>query len=85
MTQLEKLMAIPPATPEMRQLATIEGFVEAYEGLVKGCKTYKTAYEVLELQHERIFGFRKYDNYGSFKVVYWRKQRLKSRVAKIKK
>lgn len=78
-------MTIPTATPAMRQLVTLEGYFEAYEALVKCCKTYKTAYEVLELQYERIFGMRKYDNYSSFKVVYWRKQRLKSRRFNVKK
>lgn len=85
MTELDRLMAIPQATPAMRELATLDGYIEAYEGLVKSCKTYKTAYEVLELQYERIFGSRKYDSYSSFKVVYWRRQRLRNRMSAQKK
>jgi hypothetical protein len=85
MKELDRLMTIPTATPAMRQLVTLDGYFQAYEALVKCCKTYKTAYEVLELQYERIFGVRKYDNFASFKVVYWRKQRLKNRRYNVKK
>lgn len=70
-------MAIPSAPVAMQKLATLEGFIESYEQLVKCCKTYKTAYEVLEIQYARVFGVRKYDNFSSFKVVYWRRKRPK--------
>ena len=70
-------MAIPSAPVAMQKLATLEGFIESYEQLVKCCKTYKTAYEVLEIQYERVFGVRKYDNFSAFKVVYWRRQQPK--------
>lgn len=79
MTELDRLMSIPQAPAAMRKLATTEGFIESYEALVKCCKTYKSAYEVLELQYERVFGMRKYDNYSCFKVVYWRKTNRKNR------
>ena len=68
-------MTIPQAPEGVRRLATLEGFIASYEELIKCCKTYKTAYEVLEVQHERVFGVRKYDNFSSFKVVYWRRRK----------
>jgi hypothetical protein len=77
MTELDRLMAIPSAPVAMQKLATLEGFIESYEQLVKCCRTYKTAYEVLEIQYERVFGVRKYDNFSTFKVVYWRRKRPK--------
>ena len=77
MTELDRLMAIPSVPAEVRKLATLEGFIEHYEQLIKCCKTYKTAYEVLEIQYERVFGVRKYDNFSTFKVVYWRRKRPK--------
>lgn len=85
MTELDRLMAIPQAPSSMRSLATIEGFIASYEALIKCCKTYQSAYEVLEIQHERVFGFRKYDNFLSFKSVYWRRQMKKNGRAKLKK
>ena len=74
-TELDRLMAIPPAEREIRELVTPQGFIASYEELCKCCKTYKTAYEVLEIQYERVFGRRKYDNFSSFKVVYLRKKK----------
>ena len=85
MTELDRLMIIPQAPPSMRRLATTEGFIASYEALVKCCKTYQNAYEVLEMQHERVFGFRKYDNFSSFKSVYWRRQRRKNEGRNVKK
>ena len=85
MTELDRLMTIPQAPPSMRSLATIEGFIASYEALIRCCKTYQSAYEVLEIQHERVFGFRKYDNFSSFKVVYWRRQKQKREGCKVKK
>lgn len=79
MTELDKLMTIPQAPESMRRLATLDGFIASYEELTKCCKTYKTAYEVLELQYERVFGVRKYDNFSVFKVVYYRKKNKKLR------
>lgn len=75
MTELDRLMTIPQAPEGIRRLATLEGFIASYEELIKCCKTYKTAYEVLEVQHERVFGVRKYDNFSCFKVVYYRRKR----------
>ena len=75
MTELDRLMTIPAAPDNVRRLATLEGFISSYEELIKSCKTYKTAYEVLEIQYERVFGRRKYDNFLSFKVVYLRKKK----------
>ena len=75
MTELDRLMTIPAAPDNVRRLATLEGFISSFEELIKSCKTYKTAYEVLEIQYERVFGRRKYDNFLSFKVVYLRKKK----------
>ena len=85
MTEFDRLMASPQAPSSMRRLATIEGFIASYEALIRCCKTYQSAYEVLEIQHERVFGFRKYDNFSSFKVVYWRRQRRKNEGKNVKK
>ena len=79
MTERDRLMAIPQAPEGMRKLTTTEGFIESYEQLIKCCKTYKTAYEVLEIQYERVFGVRKYDNFSSFKIVYYRRKRQQKR------
>jgi hypothetical protein len=82
MTELDRLMNIPPAPESVRRLMTTEGFIASYEALTRCCKTYQSAYEVLEIQHERVFGCRKYDNYFSFKSVYWRKQTKRNGRAK---
>ena len=79
MTELDRLMAIPQAPESVRRLATLEGFFASYEQLCKSCKTYQSAYEVLEIQYERVFGVRKYDNFSVFKVVYYRRKRQKRR------
>ena len=88
MTELDRLMTIPAAPEKMRRLATLEGFIASYEELIKCCKTYKSAYEVLEIQYMRVFGVRKYDNFSCFKVVYYRRKRgliKKNKDAKVKK
>jgi len=79
MTELDRLMAIPQAPDNMRRLATLDGFIASYEQLCRSCKTYQSAYEVLEIQYERVFGVRKYDNFSCFKVVYYRRRRRMKR------
>jgi hypothetical protein len=48
---------------------TYEGFNEEFENTLRRCKSLKQAYELVEEEHERKYGERKYSGYNSFRNV----------------
>lgn len=50
-------------------LLTTDGFIKAYEKIMRQLRTKKAAFEMLNKEHERYFGHPKYSNYDSFRHV----------------
>lgn len=50
-----------------RELQSKAGYFAAYERIAKWTLTKREAYEILEEQHERVFGRRKYAEYTNFR------------------
>ena len=59
----------------IRQLSTVEGFIERYFHNLGMCETQLDAYELTEKEHEQMFERRRYTCYDSFRVVKNRKVR----------
>lgn len=49
-------------------LLSADGFVRKFWEKTRDHKTYKSAYEELEKEHESAFGKRKYSDYNSFRI-----------------
>lgn len=67
----------PEQIKQVRFLSTTEGFVEAFEANLSECRTNSMAYELVEREHEHLFGRRKYSCYYSFATHAVRKTREK--------
>lgn len=56
-------------------LQTFEGFKDAYHDFLPEAKTYKEAYEQVEIMYIAHFGKRKYTDYNSFRASISKKKK----------
>ena len=69
----QKLNAMQPVSPEVRELMTFEGFTRWYRRMQHLYPTKVEAYEALEFHYERLTGRRRYSEHKSFsKALYVR-------------
>lgn len=65
-----------PADFELiKQLSTVEGFIERYFYNLRFVQTQKAAYTLTEKEHESLFSRRRYADFESFRQVKTRKLR----------
>lgn len=68
----EQLISIPPLSPIARRLLSPNGFCEIFDEMKLFYPTNIDAYETLETYHIRIFGYHRYSEYSSFRIIYSR-------------
>ena len=68
-----------PYSKKVLGLQSYKGFLEAFQQEIKHHKTYKEAYENVELRHLCYYSKRRYSCFESFKTVMSRNNKKKKK------